>query len=47
LARGVEILARRFLHTAQQQGYSPEEVQAAFNELMAAWQQGDDIPDEE
>jgi GntR family transcriptional regulator len=44
---GIEILARRFLHAAQVQGFTPEEVQAAFNELMAAWSQGDDIPDEE
>jgi GntR family transcriptional regulator len=44
---GIEVQARRFLHNAQQQGYTPEEVQAVFNELMAAWRQGDDIPDEE
>jgi GntR family transcriptional regulator len=44
---GIEILARRFLRAAQQQGYTTEEVQTALNELMAAWQQGDDIPDEE
>ena len=44
---GIEILARRFLRAAQQQGYTTEEVQIAINELMAAWQQGDDIPDEE
>ncbi len=44
---GIEVQTRRFLHNAQQQGYTPEEVQAVFNELMAAWQLGDDIPDEE
>jgi GntR family transcriptional regulator len=44
---GIEILARRFLRAAQQQGYTTEEVQTALNELMAARQQGDDIPDEE
>jgi GntR family transcriptional regulator len=44
---GIEVLARRFLRAAQQQGYTTEEVRIAFNELMADWQQGDDIPDEE
>jgi GntR family transcriptional regulator len=44
---GIEVLARRFLHKAQQQGYTPDEVQAVLGELMAAWQQGDDIPDAE
>ena len=43
---GIEVLARRFLHAAQQQGYTPEEVQAVIDELMAAWREGDDFSDE-
>ena len=35
----LESLARHFLHTAQRQGYTPDEVQNAFEEKMAAWRQ--------
>jgi GntR family transcriptional regulator len=40
---GVEVLVKRFLHGAQKQGYTPEEVQAVFNELLAAWKEGENI----
>jgi len=42
----LESLTRRFFHSAQRQGYTPDEVQAALEEQMAAWRQGDDIPEE-
>lgn len=42
----LESLTRRFLHTAQHQGYTPDEVQAALDEQMTAWRLGDDILDE-
>jgi len=42
----LESLTRRFLHTAQRQGYTPVEVQAALDEQLTAWRRGDDILDE-
>ena len=43
----LESATRRYLNYAQRHGYTPEEAQATFEAQMAAWREGDEIPNEE